>query len=361
MRRRAVAVLALPAILVAGCAVRPMDFPLPGTRLGKPSYQINVEFDNLASLPVKTNVELNGTKVGLVDNVKVRPAPGETVPGLPADKQPYYRATAVLDIEDDVQLPAETIVEMTSHTVFGDTYLKLDLPVQGSGRMLKSGDTIPITQTKPGIQVEDYLTAVTSWVNGGNLPFIQGFLRNVNGAFPDDHGEFQEFLRESTLAVHRIGDSNDELSRVLDNANLIINTVGAATEVWKFLFADAPALLAVIQRVIQPIFDFANGWRDLGDFINDEASPTKNDRLLRLNTAIDTITPLVQAILCSPNQVPRTLAAVDAFLQNKLVPFLGARGLPSLTISDIRPENPADDQAFHDRVAPVLHMLGLMR
>ncbi|MFI1916943.1 MlaD family protein [Nocardia sp. NPDC020380] len=366
---------------VSGCAVRPLDMPLPGTRYGKPTYQVRVEFGDVLSLPLKTKVELNGAQVGIVESVSVRPRPDAHVPQLPADQQPYYQPTAILDIDRNVHLPAETQVEMTQQTLFGDTFVKLSIPRQTSGRMLSQGSVIPITQTKQATTVEQYMTAVVSWVTGGNVPFVQSFVTSVNGAFPPDTGDFKDFMAKFAVTIDRIGQNTSQLSRILNNATAALDTFRQADDVWRFVFDQAPVLLGVVQHVLPDILHFVDALRNLasyaGDVLIDKSNPAVAKRVSLANGFLDAWTPLLQAMMAAPDQVPRTLAAVNALLENKIVPFLSARGLPSFVVSDVVPQTPPDlltgdpdkdaritaanEQAFRDRVDPILKLVGLLR
>ncbi|MET9486840.1 MlaD family protein [Nocardia sp. NPDC006630] len=366
---------------VTSCAVRPLDMPLPGTRYGKPTYQVRVEFGDVLSLPLKTKVELNGAQIGVVDSVSVRPRPDAHVAELPADQQPYYQPTAILAIDRNVKLPAETEAEMAQQTLFGDTFVKLTIPEPNSGRMLTQGSVIPITQTKQATSVEQYMTAVVSWVTGGNVPFVQSFVSSVNQAFPADSGDLKDFMSKFSVAINRIGASTGQLSAILNNSTAALDTFRQADDVWRFVFDQAPVLLGVVQKVLPDIMYFIESLRDLasyaGDILIDKADPKTDARVDRINRFLDVWTPLAQAVIATPNEVPRTLSAVDALLQNKIVPFLSARGLPSLTITDIAPQTPpelltgdpvadarivaANEQAFRDRVNPVLKLVGLVR
>lgn len=371
----------MTVLAVTGCAVRPLDLPLPGTRYGKPTYQVRVEFGNVLSLPLKTKVELNGAQVGMVESVSVRPRPDASVPELPADQQPYYQPTAVLAIDTAVHLPVETRVEMAQQTLFGDTFVKLSIPDHVSGRTLGQGGVIPITQTKQATSVEQYMTAVVSWVTGGNVPFVQSFVSSVNQAFPADTGDFRDFMTKLSVSIDRIGEKTGQLSAILDNATAALDTFRQADDVWKFVFDDAPVLLAVIQKVVPDIFYFIDSISDVasfaGQYLIDPNNPKVKPRVDAINRFLDVWTPLAQAVIATPDQMPRTLASIDALLTNKIVPFLSARGFPAIQLSDVVPQTPAsaltgdpdtdaritaaNEQAFRDRVNPILKLVGLTR
>ncbi|NNH70970.1 MCE family protein [Nocardia uniformis] len=380
MRKMRATLLGLLTVAtVSSCAVRPLDLPLPGTQYGKPTYQVRVEFGNVLTLPLKTRVELNGAQVGVVESVSVRPVPDAHVPELPADRQPYYQPTAVLAIDRDVRLPAETTVEMAQATLFGDAFVKLTIPQRNSGRVLSQGGVIPVTQTKQAINVEEYMTAVVSWVTGGSIPFATSFVTSVNQAFPADSEDFRDFMSKTVLAVNRIGETTAQLSVILDNATAVIDTIGQAEDVWRFLFDDVPVLLGVVQRVLPDFVYFIDAIRRAAglayDHLVDPANPQAGPRVESAHRFLDVWTPLAQALIASPTQLPRTLDSTAALLGNKIVPFLSARG--RIEITDVVPQTPAavltgdpeadariiaaNERAFRDRVRPVLALVGLVR
>lgn len=378
-RWRTVTLGVLTVATVSSCAVRPLDLPLPGTQYGKPTYEVRVEFGNVLSLPLKTKVELNGAQVGVVESVSVRPRPDANVPSLAADQQPYYQPTAILAIDEDVRLPVETEVEMAQTTLFGDTFVKLTIPQQTSGRELGQGGVIPIVQTKQATSVEQYMTAVVGWVTGGNVPFVQSFVSSVNQAFPADSGNLREFMAKLSVSIERIGQSTGQLSAILNSATAALDVFRQAEDVWRFVFDQAPVLLGVVQKVLPEIMYFVDSIRDLaawaGDYLIDPANPKSASRVAKIDRFLDVWTPLAQAMIATPNQVPRTLESVNALLANKIVPFLSARG--RIELSDVVPQTPAsaltgdpeadarivaaNEQAFRDRVSPVLKLVGLMR
>ncbi|GAB20124.1 Mce family protein [Gordonia effusa NBRC 100432] len=347
--------------------------PLPGARIDGDTYEIKVEFESVLNLPLRTRVELNGATVGMVNSVDVRAVPNAHIPNAEPDHQAYYRATAILNIKNNVELPVETTVDVRQHTVFGDTFIGLTIPTKSSGRLLHDGDTIPLAQSKPADAVEDYVMTVVGWVNGGSIPFIQSFLTNVNSAVPADAGEFKKFIVNGTVALHRVAESNDKLSHILNRAEALIADAGRADDVWQLLFQRAPVLLKVVQSVFPSVMYLVEGIRDIAKW-GTQAGPSRN---AVITTFLGVWTPVIQSIMLAPDEIPRTMSAVAAVLQNKIVPFLSGQGRPNVIITDIRPETPksaltgdpkrdakivaANDQAFRNRLLPVLKMLGFVR
>ncbi|MFW0789580.1 MlaD family protein [Gordonia sp. CPCC 205333] len=369
-----VIVVALVALsLLGGCAVRPLDLPLPGAQIDGDTYVVKVEFESVLNLPLRTRVELNGATIGIVSSVDVRAVPDAHIPNTPPEHQAYYRATAVLNIQNNVHLPVETTVDVRQHTIFGDTFVGMTIPQKTTGRMLADGDVIELSQTKPADAVEDYIMTVVGWVNGGSIPFIQSFLTNVNRAVPADARVFEKLLKDGTLALNRIAGANGKLSHILDRAEKIIDNAGKADDVWHLLFAKAPVLLKVVQSVLPSLVYFIEGIRDIAKW-GAQAGPPRDKAVKNF---IGVWTPVIQSIMLAPDEIPRTMSAVDAVLRNKIVPFLSAQGRPNVIITDVRPETPvsvltgdpkrdakivaANDKAFENRLLPVLRMLGFVR
>lgn len=356
-----VKVLLLAVLLgtvLSGCSLRPMDLPLPKTRMGVDHYAIDVEFQSVLNLPLKTKVEVNGAQVGLMDSVRVHD----------------FRATATLLIDNRVELPIETRVELQQHTILGDMFVSLIPPDNPTGRMLHDGDVIPIDQTKPADNIEDSMAAIVGWWTGGSIPFIQNLIVNLNKAFPENGAELQAFISKGSTSLGRIAETTDQFSTILVNSNDIMATLGTSQDLYEFLFSDVPGLLTLIRRILPDVIEAA---RAIGIDAATGAANILGPPQQELRTFFGVWTPIIQALTMSPNSVPRTLGAIDNFMRNKLVPFLSSNGRPNVIISDVVPETPArllngdpahdrqvieaDNAQFRNQVVPVLRMLGMIR
>jgi virulence factor Mce-like protein len=109
-----------------------------------PTYNIKVELPEGSGLQPSNQVRIAGTRVGIVSSVSPRENP----------RTGRFTAVAELHLEKKVEpLPADTKAVVQSVSAVGLKYLELE---QGSpGRTLKAGQTIPVSQTREPVNIEE--------------------------------------------------------------------------------------------------------------------------------------------------------------------------------------------------------------
>jgi len=93
-------------------------------------YEVNAKFQRVDGLNIGTDVRLSGIKIG-------------SVSGLALDPK-TYQATVKLDIRNDVKLPDDSSIMVTSTGLLGNSYLSVS--PGGSDTMIPPGGTIKNTQ-----------------------------------------------------------------------------------------------------------------------------------------------------------------------------------------------------------------------
>ena len=98
-------------------------------RATKTGYDLTATFNRIDGLAVGSAVRLGGVQVG-------------TVKALSLDE--HFRAVAVLHMDNEVGLPADTSIAIHTDGLFGTKYLELE--PGGDPEMFKEGDAIQFTQ-----------------------------------------------------------------------------------------------------------------------------------------------------------------------------------------------------------------------
>jgi phospholipid/cholesterol/gamma-HCH transport system substrate-binding protein len=87
-------------------------------------------FDEIGGLKPRAPVVVAGVKVGQVTQIALNDD---------------FRARVTLDLRSDLELPVDTSASIVTSGLLGDQYISLQ--VGGDDRLLKSGDTITITES----------------------------------------------------------------------------------------------------------------------------------------------------------------------------------------------------------------------
>jgi phospholipid/cholesterol/gamma-HCH transport system substrate-binding protein len=103
---------------------------ISGSAFGAKGYEIVARFDRVGGVSVGSDVRLSGVKVGSVAKIVLDP---ET-----------YSVDLTLSLPNNIKIPSETVVQITSDGLLGSRYVSL---VPGNDdRMLKPGERIARTQ-----------------------------------------------------------------------------------------------------------------------------------------------------------------------------------------------------------------------
>lgn len=95
------------------------------------TYTLTAKFDNIGGLKVRAPVRSAGVTVGRVASIAL-------------DTR-TYQGLVTLEIQKSVEFPADTSAKILTAGLLGDQYIGLE--PGGDDKMLKSGDTIKMTQS----------------------------------------------------------------------------------------------------------------------------------------------------------------------------------------------------------------------
>ncbi|WP_316976305.1 outer membrane lipid asymmetry maintenance protein MlaD [Shumkonia mesophila] len=115
---------AFAAIVVFSFAARDM-----AARATETGYDLTATFNRIDGLAVGSSVRLGGVQIGAVKSLSL-------------DK--HFRAVALLHVDTDVALPADTSIAIHTDGLFGSKYLELE--PGGDPEPFKNGDSIQFTQ-----------------------------------------------------------------------------------------------------------------------------------------------------------------------------------------------------------------------
>lgn len=95
------------------------------------TYTLTAKFDNIGGLKVRAPVRSAGVTVGRVASITL-------------DTQ-TYQGLVTLEIQKSIEFPADTSAKILTAGLLGDQYIGLE--PGGDDKMLKTGDTIKMTQS----------------------------------------------------------------------------------------------------------------------------------------------------------------------------------------------------------------------
>ncbi|MEV6773752.1 MlaD family protein [Nocardia sp. NPDC051030] len=342
------ALILAAALPISGCTLDPAKVPVPGASVSGPTYDIKIEFANALNLPAQAKVVANGAKIGSLRSVTVVD-PSTSGPG---------RIEAVVEISSSVKLPAGTTAQLRQNTILGDIFIGLTTPTTGFDNLIPADGVIPISQTKPPLQVEDLLAGLSTFVGGGALHQVQEIINQSNAVLPDDRADTARIFDTIGRDIQDVSSNLDTVDRfldaiqsdfkaVLDNPRELAELLSAQGSVE--IPADANSLIQTL-GIVGGLGLVGEAIRWLGPFL----------------TAGDATAKALVPLLWGSNPLdlssPSNLHKLVDLVQGKVIPFV-TQG-PKVNITGLTVEGAAapiaGDQEV-DSVARALRMIGVVR
>lgn len=222
MKRRIWAAVLVGAMAVApvSCASLNVDaLPQPGKSFTD-GYDIAIEFQNVLNLPERAKIVMGGTEVGVVTGVTIQTS----------------QVAVSARIARGVAVPSNVHAALQQATVLGDIYVTLDQPQgQPAAPALRSGATIPLTQTTSPPQLEDTIAQLANFVSSGSIQRLQNTIVGLNRVTPAGDGTVR---RLSSQVAADLGDLSNNIHAVdqwLDGVRgttEVLNTRLPSAEYW---------------------------------------------------------------------------------------------------------------------------------
>jgi virulence factor Mce-like protein len=336
LRRLGRLIAAVLLLCAAGCAVNPSDFVMPGIGVGGPTYRLDVEFSSLLSLPAGAPVRSNGTKVGSLHSIS-----------LTDDS-----AIAHLDVSSAVRFPRGTRAELRQTTVLGDIYLALlPPPPDRAGPPLRDGDTIGLADTDPGPQVEQMLTRIADFVNGGSVTRLQDAVARLNAVLPERADELREMAAGATADLRDAASDTADIDRTLAATQSLSVRLDQMRARLGFMFSDTarrrlervPQFMTAVLNVVIDVNTLTTGLAWL------------IPRLPHVDAFLAELGPLLRRPTPHATQLAGNAADAVPLAQDKLMPFLLG---PHVDIRRVTIAG-SDDVTAHAVV--LLRMIGALR
>jgi phospholipid/cholesterol/gamma-HCH transport system substrate-binding protein len=230
--------LGVAAYIISQQEARPY-FPL----IESSPYEIKVEFsDAQAVIPGQgQSVRVAGVQVGKIG--KVEPKNGVAVVSLMLDRR---------KIEDgELKVLTDATAQLRPRTGLKDMFVELDPGTEG--KELKEKDTIPVENSEPDVDPDEFLSALDSdtraylqlLINGAGKGFANGGGKDLNAIFKALEPTNRDLRRVTEAIASRKG----ELKRLINNYGDLTNTLADRdNDVRRLITASNATLSAFAQE-----------------------------------------------------------------------------------------------------------------
>ncbi|MGH3519910.1 MAG: MCE family protein [Haloechinothrix sp.] len=267
------AALLVAVALLGGCGIALQNAP-NGRDVDGPSYELIVEFADVAGLPTGGKVRLGPATVGRVVSMAAKD----------------FHAEVLVRIRQDVALPKGTRAGLELSTALGDQFIALKSPQDPSDDMLVDGDRIPLADTIRGPDIEDSMALLSHVLNNSGIAQARTVITELNTMLGGREQKARELLGRADQVLASLDERTDEFNRTLRAVNELGSTVNANTDVLADALREIRPAVDVL-RSEQGNFDtLLNGVTRLSADVNDALSTSRST----LTSSLTKIAPVLE-------------------------------------------------------------------
>ena len=197
------------ATVLSGCEA--YDLPLPGSPVDTDhSIQVTAEFRDVLNLVPRSPVKVNDVTVGEVTDIK----------------RDGWNAVATMQIQDDVNLPANVVADIRQTSLLGEKYVSLQpSPGEPQHGKLSDGARIPLDSTGRNPELEEVLGAVSFLLNGGGIGQMKTITTEVNKIFDGRQDKIRDVLQQLNTMVGGLDEQKADIIRAMEAMNNLSSTL----------------------------------------------------------------------------------------------------------------------------------------
>lgn len=231
---RQAAVLVVGMLALTGCRFDIYSLPLPGgADTGDNPMTVTVEFQDVLDLVPQSSVKVADVTVGKVSKVDLE----------------GYHAKVTLEINDEVDLPANAVATIRQTSLLGEKFVSLAPPVEGaSTERLKNKSEIPLESTGSNPEVEEVLSALSLILNGGGVAQLKTISKELNLALEGNEGSARSVLRQLASLVGKLEQNKGDIVQAIESVNRLAISVEKQMPAIDAALEELPAALESLDR-----------------------------------------------------------------------------------------------------------------
>lgn len=219
----------------------------------RPPYTISAEFATAGGIYPRADVEVLGTRVGSVREIKPGPGSGTTV---------------VLAIDKGVSIPEDVRASIGNKSAIGEQYVELK-PLSTDGDKLAEGDVIPLARTHSPVEIAQLLSHLDGLAKSVPTDDLATVLDEVSKGVTGLGPTMGRLLADSDRFTRTSLTHVDELTALIEDASTVLDTqVAMGPQTTRYL-RELGSLTARLRQLV-PAFDelFADGIRAGAEVVN---------------------------------------------------------------------------------------------
>ncbi len=250
--------------------------------------EYSARFVDATGLLPGDDVRIAGVVVGTVNEIEV------------VDRR---TAQVAFSVDSGQQLPATVNATIKYRNLIGQRYVALDQGAGPTGQMLPEGGQIPLERTRPALNLTVLFNGFQPLFRALDPEQINKLSMEIVQTLQGEGGTVQSLLASTASLTNSIADRDKVIGQVIDNLNLVLETVNRNDQGLNELISSLQALVSGLSQDRQPIGQALESIGTLtqvtGDFVEQARPPLKDDikNLGDLSAQLDQGRPAVERFL----------------------------------------------------------------
>lgn len=298
---RTLSALLAGVLLVAGCGPGGFsgayNMPLPGgADLGDDPYTVRAQFDDVLNLVPQATVKVDSVPVGTVKKI-----------GLSSDTT---SAIVTMDINDDVNLPANASAQIRQESILGAKFVALSPPPDGKpGGELSNGDKISPKRTGSTAEIEEVFGALSMLLSGGGVEQIRTIAKELNSALGGNEAEIRALLSRADKMATELDGQRGDIVRALDGLDKLSKTLDDEDDNLKDVLDNLGPGLEVLNEQQDDLVDMLDSLHDLADVSVDVVNKSGDQTVENL----ETLQPILERLAESGQGLPNAMRILPTY------------------------------------------------
>lgn len=218
----------------------------------KDTVKYKAVFTDVTGLLDNDDVRVAGVRVGQIENVKLHKG---------------TQAEVTFSVEEGGVfrngLPSSTKAQIRYRNLMGQRYLALTDGAGTSNEYLDAGDTIPVTQTEPALDLTTLFNGFRPLFRALEPKDVNTLAMQLIQVLQGEGGTVNSLLAHVASLTSTLADRDKVIGRVIDNLNSVLGTIDQRHDQVDRLIRDLRSFVSGVSDDRQAIFDSVTAINDL--------------------------------------------------------------------------------------------------
>ncbi|MBD0322060.1 MAG: MCE family protein [Aldersonia sp.] len=251
--------------------------------------KFKARFTDVTALNKGDEVRISGVRIGKVTGIKI------------VDRR---EAEVEFQLSDRDWLPASTTATIRYRNLIGQRYIALEQGTGLQGYKLNSGETIPVDQTKPAVNLTTLFNGFRPLFSTLSPEDVNKLSFSIIQVFQGERGTIADLVSDTAVLTNRIADKDAVIGELVNNLTSVLDTVNERDEQFDEMIVKTQQLVSGLADDRNTIGESVQSLANLTGATSDLLEPTRPS----LQGAIAGLNQVTGEASSRRNEVNTTLA-----------------------------------------------------